>query len=255
MSEDANKTQESNEVLTQRQELRNNAYVRENLTPWEQKMLGEPEETPSEEAVETTEQKTEAPESTPKTDDSQEEKKDAKAILEKLLKGETEDSTEPKKEDAPKTKEKEQDDGDPLAKENRELKLKMQIIEESEKIEEILSNYSEKESGVLKDKLIELLGSPIYASLHKLPTEQKVASLITMARGLASDDIKAIAEESAETKSLLRDATSTPKSSNKEMDSEALRVKQLKEAARAGDRRAMVELQKYDPVLNTLAGN
>lgn len=249
---------ESNNDITQRQELRNQAYVKENLTPWEQKMMGMTDEPQEQETVEQEPSKEENASTEVEENKSPETtKQDAKAILEKLLKGEKEeDVQDEKKPEVPKeNSENEEDDSDPVTKENRELKIRLQIIEETEKIEELLSNYSEKESSVLKDRLVELLGSPIYGSLHKLPTDEKIASLITMAKGLASDEIKAIAEETAETKTLLRDATSTPNGKNKQENTEEVRLKQLQEAARAGDRNAMIELQKYDPILNKLSGN
>jgi len=232
-----------------KQDLRNQAYVRDNLTPWEQQMLGYPteaEEKKEEAETPTQEEKQEKSPAEEKKDEPV--KLDAKAILEKLLKGER------KEEEKANTNTVEVDEDDPLTKENAELKTKIQIIEESEKIEEILSAYPEKEAEVLKNRLVELLGSPIYRSLHGLPTEEKIASLITMAKGLASDEIKALAEDTAETKTLLRDATSTPNGKNKESDPEEVRVQELKKAARAGDRQAMIELQKYDPVLNRLSG-
>jgi hypothetical protein len=129
-----------------------------------------------------------------------------------------------------------------------ELENKIKVIEESEMLDQKLSEFAENpdERELLENEIINIMGTKKFQLMRQLPLEERISDLITMARGLQADNIKMLINKGKQKKNEYEDLVTknngSKVSSGKETKTEEQIIQELKIKSANGDKRAAYEL-------------
>lgn len=133
-----------------------------------------------------------------------------------------------------------------------EAQKKLKVIEESEKLEGLIGKLPEHEKTLVEQGVEDLIRNGVYADLNHLPTDKKLAMLVSQARGYMKDKIDEVSKETLSKQRSNEAIIKTNTKPAKATPPQDERLAELRRLAREGDRSAGIELAGYDPVLDRI---